>query len=125
MLETLATDLTARFRRGFSRQNLQQMRQFYLAYPSEAICQTPSGESPAALIVQTSSGELPSLSILAEALPLPWSAYVRLLAVKNANARCFYETEALRGGWSVRQLDRQIDTQFYERRLCRGTKRPC
>ena len=27
----------------------------------------------------------------------------------------FYETEALRGGWSVRQLDRQIDSQFYER----------
>ena len=47
--------------------------------------------------------------------PLPWSAYVSLLAVKNEHARSFYETEALRGGWSVRQLDRQIDSQFYER----------
>ena len=46
---------------------------------------------------------------------LPWSAYVRLLSVKNENARRFYETEALRGGWSVRQLDRQINSQFYER----------
>ena len=46
---------------------------------------------------------------------LPWSAYVRLLAVKNENARVFYETEALRAGWSVRQLDRQIQSQFYER----------
>jgi predicted nuclease of restriction endonuclease-like (RecB) superfamily len=35
--------------------------------------------------------------------------------VKNENARRFYETEALRGGWSVRQLDRQINSQFYER----------
>jgi predicted nuclease of restriction endonuclease-like (RecB) superfamily len=35
--------------------------------------------------------------------------------VKNEQARAFYETEALRGGWSVRQLDRQISTQFYER----------
>ena len=46
---------------------------------------------------------------------MPWSAYVRLLAVKSAEARSFYETEALRGGWSVRQLDRQVGSQFYER----------
>ena len=47
--------------------------------------------------------------------PLPWSHYVRLLGVKDAQARVFYETEALRGGWSVRQLNRQISTVFYER----------
>lgn len=40
---------------------------------------------------------------------------MRLLSVKNAQARAFYETEALRGGWSVRKLDRQINSQFYER----------
>jgi predicted nuclease of restriction endonuclease-like (RecB) superfamily len=34
---------------------------------------------------------------------------------KTELARAFYETEALRGGWSVRQLDRQINSQFYER----------
>jgi len=47
--------------------------------------------------------------------PLPWSHYVRLMAVDNRYARAFYETETLRGGWSIRQLDRQIDSQFYER----------
>ena len=52
---------------------------------------------------------------MAARFPLPWSAYVRLLAVKNENARIFYEAEALRAGWSVRQLDRQIQSQFYER----------
>jgi predicted nuclease of restriction endonuclease-like (RecB) superfamily len=40
---------------------------------------------------------------------------VRLLSVKSSEARSFYETEALRGGWSVRQLDRQVGSQFYER----------
>jgi len=40
---------------------------------------------------------------------------LRLLSVENEHARRFYETEALRGGWSVRQLDRQIDSQSYER----------
>ena len=53
--------------------------------------------------------------LLAQAFPLPWSAYVRLLSLKNSNARSFYEAEALRGGWSVRELDRQIGSQFYER----------
>jgi predicted nuclease of restriction endonuclease-like (RecB) superfamily len=37
------------------------------------------------------------------------------LALKTPAARAFYETEALRGGWSVRQLERQINSQFYER----------
>ena len=52
---------------------------------------------------------------IANRFPLPWSHYVNLLSVKNLEARAFYETEALRGGWSVRQLERQINTQFYER----------
>lgn len=52
---------------------------------------------------------------IAARFPLPWSAYVRLLAVKNEHARSFYEAEALRAGWSVRQLDRQIQSQFYQR----------
>lgn len=49
------------------------------------------------------------------AFPLAWSHYVRLMAVEKPHARAFYETEAIRGGWSVRQLDRQISTQFFER----------
>ena len=64
--------------------------------------------------MQTVSAKLNPLAFSA-CFPLPWSAYVRLLSVKNDSARQFYETEALRGGWSVRQLDRQIDSQFYER----------
>lgn len=43
------------------------------------------------------------------------SAYVRLLSVKSPEARNLYETEAFRAGWAVRQLDRQIESQFYER----------
>lgn len=128
LIERLAEDLTQRFGRGFSRQNLQQMRVFYLGWPVETIRQTvsgkfatveiphtPSGESKRTQIVQTVSGQLPDLAALAARFPLPWSAYVRLISVKNESARTFYETEALRCGWSVRQLDRQIGSQFYER----------
>ena len=118
LIERLSLDLTQHFGRGFSGRNLEQMRQFYLIW---AIPQTPSAESPKRLTTtvakksQTVSAELMSWPDLAEAFPLPWSAYVRLLSVKDDHARQFYEVEALRGGWSVRQLDRQIGSQFYER----------
>ena len=124
LIKRLAVDLTQRFGRGFSRQNIQQMRLFYLSYPPEQILQAlseESGQSPQSLICQTPSGKFDTTSTevrlkkLLAVFPLPWSAYVRLLSVKNINAREFYETEALRGGWSVRQLNRQINSQFYER----------
>ncbi len=54
--------------------------------------------------------------------PLPWSAYVRLMSVQNKEAQKFYEDEALRGGWSVRQLDRQIQSAFFERTLLSKNK---
>jgi predicted nuclease of restriction endonuclease-like (RecB) superfamily len=57
----------------------------------------------------------PALTDIANRFPLPWSAYVRLLSVKSESARQFYEAEALRGGWSVRQLNRQVESLFYER----------
>jgi predicted nuclease of restriction endonuclease-like (RecB) superfamily len=117
LLDRLAADLTSRFGRGFGRRNLFQMRAFYLAH--REIVQTVSAQSPAGSEpekVQTLSAQFlgmpPSLT---SQFPLPWSHYVRLLAVQDELARSFYETEALRGGWSIRQLTRQIDSQFYER----------
>lgn len=129
LLERLAADLTSRFGRGFSRPNLQQMRQFYHAFPVQQICQTLSDKSLSAGKIQTASGKLAAqrhgksqttsnkfgLRDLAAQFPLPWSAYVKLLSVTSEQARKFYEKEALRGGWSVRQLDRQINSLFYER----------
>jgi predicted nuclease of restriction endonuclease-like (RecB) superfamily len=71
---------------------------------------SPSAEGPE--IGQTVSGQLATVG--RPEFRLPWSHYVRLMAVKEEAARRFYQTEALRGGWSVRQLDRQIATVFYE-----------
>ncbi|MFT3821210.1 MAG: PDDEXK nuclease domain-containing protein [Rubrivivax sp.] len=128
LLKRLSIDLTGRFGRGFSERNLEQMRLFYLAWPPKRISQTASAKSATPRISQTVPGEsttarasevvvrnVVDLPALAKSFPLPWSAYVRLLSVKSEAARTFYETEALRCGWSVRQLDRQIDSQFYER----------
>lgn len=128
LIERLSADLSARFGRGFSKQNLWQMRAFHLAWPAQQISQTLPAKSPVPPILQTlsgesvvpgnlqiASGESPDLPTLGQAFPLPWSAYVRLLSVKNPQARAFYETEALRGGWTISQLNRQIGSQFYER----------
>jgi predicted nuclease of restriction endonuclease-like (RecB) superfamily len=111
LIKRLAIDLSRRFGRGFGAVNLSQMRRFYLAWPPEEIFQTVSEKSPA----QTDDVQTSDLSKLATCFPLPWSAYIRLLSIRNSGARAFYQSEALRCGWSVRQLDRQIESQFYER----------
>jgi predicted nuclease of restriction endonuclease-like (RecB) superfamily len=128
LLQNLAFDLTAKFGRGFGLANLKNIRKFFLTWPEGGISQTVSGQSASQLTGsssyekgQTPSGllkrgqELARLGELVGRFPLPWSHYVRLLTVPNDEARKFYETEALRCGWSVRQLDRQISSQFYER----------
>ena len=117
LIARLSSDLTSRFGRGFGVNNLENMRRFFLAYPRAVISRTLSGKLRNELVPkksQTVSGNF-SLPELAQVFSLPWSAYVRLLSVKDGHARQFYQAEALRGGWSVRQLDRQIGSQFYER----------
>jgi len=109
LVAKLARDLTARFGRGFSRTNVFQMRQFFLAYREKI--QTLSEFSGADSIIQTASGFSPT----DPAFPLSWSHYVRLLTVSEVQARSYYESESLRGGWSVRELDRQIASRAYHR----------
>jgi predicted nuclease of restriction endonuclease-like (RecB) superfamily len=115
LIEQLANDLSAQFGRGFGVVNLSQMRRFFLAWPAKGIFQTPSEKSLTPMLLNNIRDGSSSIPTLANHFPLPWSAYVRLLSVKNPDARTFYETEAVRLGWSVRQLDRQIGSQFYER----------
>jgi predicted nuclease of restriction endonuclease-like (RecB) superfamily len=91
------------------------MRAFYRAWPEAKILQTLSGESTGSVDLDNIKVDSSTVLALASRFLLPWSAYVRLLSVKSQEARTFYETEALRSGWSVRQLDRQIGSQFYER----------
>lgn len=126
LIKRLADDLTAQFGRGFGVVNLSQMRKFYTLWPTAPIFHTPSEklalterhdrklQTPSE---KSSSGiqSSPTWADIVNRFPLPWSAYVRLLSIKSVSARQFYETEALRGGWSVRQLNRQVESLFYER----------
>ena len=113
LIAELADILTTQYGNGFSKRNLANFRAFFFQFP---VLQTVSAKSSDAQILQTLSAKS------APEFPLPWSAYVRLLAVKTQEARNFYHEEAIRGGWSVRQLNRQIESQFFERTLLSKNK---
>lgn len=94
LLEYLSEHLTKEFGKGFTVTNLKYMRQFYRAFPNRhTLCDD-----------------------------LSWSHYRVLMRVEDERARKFYEEESVKSGWSVRQLERQIGTFYYERLLASRDK---
>ena len=89
LLKTLSKELTKEFGKGFSVDNLENMRRFYLAY---------------------SKSETPSRKF-----ELSWSHYIFLSRIKNEDERNFYEIEAIKNTWSLRELRRQFDSALFER----------
>ncbi len=94
LLQYLSNLLTAEFGKGFDVSNLRNMRRFYLTFP----------------IQETLSPEL------------SWSHYVKLMKVQDKIARDFYADECIKSAWSVRQLERQIHTMYYQRILASQDK---
>lgn len=126
LLKRLSADLSAQFGRGFGTDNLEQMRLFYLAYPPDQISETLSRKLPPKIAREKSETLSRTLSLeqLATVFPRSWSHYVHLIRrTRSVEEREFYEGEALRGGWSIRQLDRQIATQYHTRALLSRNKR--
>ncbi|MEP6677259.1 MAG: PDDEXK nuclease domain-containing protein [Ferruginibacter sp.] len=123
-LQKLSTDLTKAFGKGYSADNLQNMRKFFLTY---SIYETVSRKSSLSVksesVVQNSKrpgkrskSETPSrFSVLPLKSSLSWSHYVLLLKINNAGERKFYEIESEQNNWSVRELKRQFSSSLYER----------
>jgi predicted nuclease of restriction endonuclease-like (RecB) superfamily len=119
LMERISKDLSTQFGKGFSERNLELMRKLYLSYP---ISQTVSAKSLSVEKTQTLSAELSisqTVSGVSETLvhkfPLSWSHYCLLMRLDESFKREFYESECIKGNWSVRQLDRQIQSMLYER----------
>jgi len=111
LLERLARDLTSKFGKGFGSENLRLMRQFFITYPSSQISQTVSGK-----LTHTKSQMSSGIShTLSAKFSLSWSHYCLLIRLDEPFKREFYEAECIRGNWSVRQLERQIQSLLYER----------
>lgn len=124
LLILLSADLTKRFGRGFSVDNLERARKFFLTFTSTQKSATPlrisaptdlSPISATALRKSQGNEMIEWLRDIAARFPLPWSHYTRLLRLRSTFQVQFYHTEAVRGGWTVKQLERQMNSQFYER----------
>ncbi|SDP15801.1 Predicted nuclease of restriction endonuclease-like (RecB) superfamily, DUF1016 family [Mucilaginibacter sp. OK268] len=106
-LKKLSQSLTKDFGRGYSVDNLQNMRAFFIEYRNYETVSSIS-VSPA-----------PNSETVYRNLPitfnLSWSHYVQLLKIKDKSEREFYEIETANGNWSVRELQRQFSTSLYER----------
>ena len=94
LLKYLSDRLTAEFGKGYSVQGLRNMRQFYCTFP----------------IRSTLCSEL------------SWSHYRVLMRISDKTARDFYTEECAKSAWSVRQLERQIHTMYYQRLLASRDK---
>lgn len=95
VLKKLSNDLESELGNGFSYSNLRNMRQFYRTYPDIEICYTLC-------------------------IKLPWSHNRLIMRVNDSKARRWYIEEASREGWSVRQLERNINSFYYQRQLEEG-----
>ena len=92
ILQHLSAVLEEEFGNGFSYANLRNMRQFYRTYPDEQICYTLC-------------------------INLPWSHNRLIMRVEDSTARRWYLKEAAEQQWSVRQLERNINSCYYQRML--------
>ncbi len=94
LLKELSRQMTHDFGKGFTVTNLKYMRQFYLTFPNGHALRDE----------------------------LSWTHYRLLMKVENESARDFYMREAVKSQWSTRQLERQINSFFYERLLSSKNK---
>lgn len=94
LIENLAKELTADFGKGFSVPNLRNFRQFYLVFPIRHALRSE----------------------------LSWTHYRQLMRVENEEARNFYLKEAVECAWSSRQLERQINSFYFQRLLASQNK---
>ncbi|HLS11219.1 MAG TPA: PDDEXK nuclease domain-containing protein [Flavobacteriaceae bacterium] len=98
IIKNLSLELTKEFGKGFSTRTLWEIRQFYATFPEEEIVRTLSAQ-------------------------LSWSHFQRVLKVSDENARMYYLQEAAQNSWSVRTLDRNISTLYYQRLVSSRVKK--
>ena len=114
-LKLLSDRLTKRFGKGFSVENLDRMRYFYRVYSSNSstLSTNLSELKPSTALTNLDAGaDIPSF---ARVFPLSWSHYAFLMRIDNPEERSFYEIEAQKENWSLRELKRQFDAALYER----------
>lgn len=127
-LKVVSQKLTAQFGKGFSVSNLKNMRQFYLTYHEQTqlisemlLTLQPKRQTVSSELVinntkrQTVSAELVNKETEPRYFPLSWSHYQKLMRITDPYERHFYEIEAAKNNWSLRELERQYDSALFTR----------
>ncbi|GHT44421.1 hypothetical protein AGMMS49965_20000 [Bacteroidia bacterium] len=125
LLKRLSAELTKEFGHGFSARSIRQYRQFYQMFSDSSIWRTPfaklqSSDNKSDTIVRTVFAQ----SWQPHFQNLTWSHIQRIMRVSNPEARAYYLKEAAENTWSVRTLDRNISTLYYQRLLSSQVKEP-
>jgi hypothetical protein len=121
LIERLAARVKKAGIKGVSYRNLQLFKQFHSRYPqlASALVKYPQLiDNNTVEIVQTVSAELggvKSLPVDTLLSKLSFSHFIELINIDNPLKRLFYETEAIVNNWSVRELQRAVDSMLYER----------
>lgn len=120
LLAGLSSQLSLDFGRGYSVDNLEAFRQFYIDYPqliSETVSRKLGHAGPVDGNSDTPSRNCADPDWVPGVLHagLSWSHYRALLRIGRSEARAFYEIEAIRNAWSVRELSRQTASLLYDR----------
>ena len=120
VLAELSERLTRDYGRGYSVDNLEAFRQFYVDYP-ELISETAPRNLMLPAISETVSRNSAAANTPSSWRPgilhpsLSWSHYRCLLRVARQTARTFYEIETIKNAWSVRELSRQAANLLFDR----------
>lgn len=130
LLKRLSNDLTQQLGKGWGEPHLRAVRQFYLIYgdikkrytlcsESEEFTESKNGHTLGSELISAETlstrAQLLPMESFNKIFPLSWSHYRLLMRIEEPFKREFYEVEGIRGNWSVRQLDRQIQSMLYER----------
>lgn len=112
VLKSLSKVLTKEFGKGFSVKNLERMRGFYQVYRKSSTLLSKSNIETSGI---KEGSQKATHKLNNKKITLSWSHYLKLMRIEDENERNFYEIEAARNNWSVRELQRQFDTALYTR----------
>ena len=125
IISQLSKELTKEFGKGYSVDNLERFRKFYLTYQLRisASLMRKSSKTKISNSLNVKSASPVRKSEISQSLiggskfpfTLSWTHYIQLIKIENQNERNFYEIEATQNNWSVRELQRQFNAAIYER----------
>lgn len=121
LLKSLSQALTEEFGDGFSVENLTLFRKFYLVFPKVVIAnnskQIQADKISYTVCTKSIINVDANYDVVQLCPELTWSHYRLIIRVKNPQARAYYINEAIKEGWSTRNLERNINSLYYERIL--------